>query len=301
MEKFSLGMLASKYAPLPYKFYVENEEKRQFKRVERLLSETGGSAGLADDCFDQLMVRGFPRSAAYDYDPFSATVRASIRIQRLAKLFPMLKSPRKVFEVSCGDGLVGSLVSHGGHRVTLADIRDWRSEPAMRNEFITWDVCGDLMLKPDQFDIVLAYNATEHWSDPGKALANLLSLCKPGGYVLLDFGPLFNSPWGLHAWSIGFPYPQFLFSRQLIDAKIRTIGVSDLGNSENAVQPTNGWSLANFRTLWRESRARIISNLEDRDHRYLDFVEEFAGCFKGRGLHIDEITVNSIEIVLQKP
>ena len=35
--------------------------------------------------------------------------------------------------------------------------------------------------------------------------------------------------------------------------------------------------------------------------RYLNFVEEFGGCFRGRGLALEDLTINSIEIVLCKP
>lgn len=296
----SLGELASKYAPAAYRAYVESERKGQKDRVSRLLAATSAPAELPEADFDRLLARSFSRSATYGYDAFSSTARAAGRIQRLATLFPMLTSRREVLEVSCGDGLVGSLLDVAGQSVTLADIRDWRLEPARQLAFKTWDVCGDLVFDRDRFDLVIAYNATEHWPDPRAALENLLALCKPGGFVLLDFGPLFNSPWGLHAWSVGFPYPQFLFPRAVIDARIRTMGVSDLSSQATELQPTNGWSLKEFRRLWASIDVKVISLFEDSDTRYLDLVEEFSGCFQGRGLTLEEITVNSIEIVLHK-
>jgi hypothetical protein len=33
----------------------------------------------------------------------------------------------------------------------------------------------------------------------------------------------------------------------------------------------------------------------------LDFIEEFATAFAGRGLSLEDLTVNSIQIVLRKP
>ncbi len=35
--------------------------------------------------------------------------------------------------------------------------------------------------------------------------------------------------------------------------------------------------------------------------RYLDMIEEFPSAFCGRGLTLEEVTVNSIEIVLRAP
>lgn len=298
--RFSMGQLASRLAPLAYSNYIARDARQQRERLGRLLSESISPALLDNAQFDALMARPFPRAAAYDYDPFSSTARAAVRIQRLAALFPMLKSRKDILEVSCGDGLVGALIAHGEHRVTLTDVRDWRSEPARHLGFTSWDVCSSPVLEPEQFDLVVAYNATEHWEDPPTALRNLLSLCRKGGFVLLDFGPLFNSPWGLHAWSLSFPYPQFLFSRQLIENRVREIGVSDLGVAGATMQPTNGWPISAFRELWSRCGAKVVSNAEDRDYRYLNFIEEFATCFKGRGLGFDDVTVNSIEIVLEK-
>lgn len=300
MTRLPMAELASKYAPAAYRIYLDAARKRQRDRVARLLAAPGAPELLPETDFDRLMARRFSRAGAYEYDVFSATARAANRIQRLAKLFPMLTRPCRVLEVSCGDGLVGSLLTVGGHEVALADIRDWRLEPARPLDFTTWDVCGEPAFESERFDLVVAYNATEHWPDPGAALNNLLSLCRPGGFVLLDFGPLYNSPWGLHAWSIGFPYPQFLFSQSAINTRIRAMGVSDLSDESHVLQPTNGWSLAQFRALWAGADTKIISVFEDRDSRYLDFVEEFAACFQGRGLNLDEIIVNSVEIVMQK-
>lgn len=297
----SLGRIASRVAPCAYRRYVDYAVRRQNGRIARLLGDTAAPALLNVVSFDALMARRFPRAAAYGYDCFSSTARAAGRVQRLAALVPTLREPREVLEVSCGDGLVGAVMALGGHAVTLADIRDWRSASAQHLPFVQWDVGTAPPFGARRFDLVFAYNATEHWADPATALAHLLALCRPGGHVVLDFGPLFNSPWGLHAWSLSFPYPQFLFDRSVIDAQIARVGVDDLSQAGTALQPTNGWAVAAFRTLWERCGAAIVSNVEDRDFRYLNFIEEFGPCFRGRGLGLEDLTINSIEIVLQKP
>ena len=296
----SLGKLASRVAPHTYGRYIDFSLQRQRTRIARLLADCTPPVLLDAQGFYDLMSRRFPRAATYEYDRFSATARAGTRVQRLASLVPALLEPREVLEVSCGDGLVGAVLAIGGHEVTLADVRDWRSDGARHLPFVEWDVGTAPTLEERRFDLVIAYNAAEHWADPQAALQHLLALCKPGGRVVLDFGPLFNSPWGLHAWSLGFPYPQFLFNRSFIDAQIARIGVGDLGNVDVAVQPTNGWAIAEFRALWRRCGAVTLSNLEDHDHRYLNFIEEFGPCFQGRGLGLEDLTINSIEVVLEK-
>lgn len=300
MKQQSLGDLASRYAPRLYANYLARERARQLKRVERVLARSGEPAVLGRDDSARLMERVFPQAASYDYDLFSSTARAAGRVERLAKLFPMLKEPRRVLELSTGDGLVGALLSVGGHEVTLSDLRDWRAAPARGTDFVEWDVSDAPPLERGSFDLVIAYNATEHWPAPPVAVHHALELCRRDGYLLLDFGPLYNSPWGMHAWSLGVPYPQFLFSEEYVKAQVGRLGIHDLGRDGDSLQPTNGWSLAQFRALWNQCGARVVSNFEDRDFRYLDLIEEFAPCFRGRGLSLEEVTVNSIEVVLQK-
>lgn len=299
LPRETIGDWARHLFPGWYARYVERSRLEQRQRVDRLLRAAGTPTLLPASRFDELQARRFPRAAEYRYDDFSSVVRAGERLRRLAALLPGLTEPRSILEVSCGDGMVGALLQLGGHEVQLGDMRDWRGAPAAAVPFVTWDV-GDPFPQPGRrFDLVLAYNATEHWPDPQAAITALMGLCKPGGHVVLDFGPLFNSPWGLHAWSVAFPYPQFLFPRDFVEERVAALGVQDLGETYGTLQPTNGWSLARFRELWPRLPAEVGALHEDRDYRYLDFVEQYAGCFGGRGLSLDEITVNSIEIVLR--
>lgn len=294
-----IGEWARRLFPGWYAGYVERSRLEQRERLDRLLRAGGNPALLPASRFDELQARRFPRAAEYRYDDFSSVVRAGERLRRLAALLPGLTERCAILEASCGDGMVGALLQLGGHEVLLGDMRDWRCAAASNVPFITWDV-GDSFPEPGRrFDLVLAYNATEHWPDPEAAITALMALCKPGGHVVLDFGPLFNSPWGLHAWSLAFPYPQFLFPRELIEERVAALGVQDLGETYGTLQPTNGWSLARFRDLWPRLPAEVVALHEDRDYRYLGFTEEFAACFRGRGLSLDEVTVNSIEIVLR--
>lgn len=299
--RIRMGQLARRLAPHVYARYVDRARHQQRQRIARLLADPTPPTLLGVESWDALMARSLPRSSEYPYDRFSATGRAGGRVQRLASLLPALQRPCTVLEVSCGEGLVGAVMAVGGHEVVLTDIRDWRSDGARHLPFVQWDVGDAPPFDARRFDLVVAYNATEHWTDPDTALAHLLAACKPGGYVVLDFGPLFNSPWGLHAWSLGFPYPQFLFDREVINTGIARIGVNDVGHAASVLQSTNGWTIESFRTLWQRCGAATLQLTEDRDYRYLDFVEEFGPCFRGRGLSLEDLTINSIEIVLQKP
>lgn len=296
----SLAPLASRCVPRAYGRRLAFQEPLRRHRIGAALTH-GAVPALIEDRFEELEARSFPLAAGtYRYDRFSCVVCSAERLARLAKILAVLDSPKRILEVSCGDGWTGSLLALGGHQVALSDVKNWRHERCREVPFLEWDVCSGAPPQVAPFDLIVAYNATEHWSDPAAALQSLLALLNVGGQLLLDFGPLFNSPWGLHAWSVRIPYPQFLFSKPFIERKVAELGVDDLGQHTSTLQPTNGWTLEQFRTLWKACGAEMVSNLEDHDFRYLALIEEFPSCFQGRGLNFYEITVNSIEVLLRR-
>jgi SAM-dependent methyltransferase len=48
------------------------------------------------------------------------------------------------------------------------------------------------------FDVVVSQNAMEHFPQPAQALASMRALLRPGGQLLLTFGPPWFAPWGAH-------------------------------------------------------------------------------------------------------
>jgi hypothetical protein len=96
------------------------------------------------------------------------------------------------------------------------------------------------------------------------------------------------------------PYPQFLFSSKLIDAKVRELGVNDLEQESRSLQPTNQWRLAQFRDLWRNSRCEVISLVEDPSQRFLSTVLEFPGAFRGRGLTLEDLVISGVAVMLRR-
>lgn len=49
-----------------------------------------------------------------------------------------------------------------------------------------------------QWDVVLSINSMEHYPDPKRTLDDMLRATKPGGKILITFGPLWWAPWGSH-------------------------------------------------------------------------------------------------------
>jgi len=278
------------------------EAARRIARVNRVIARRGKPTHLDDENqFAMLQVREFPRPAPYIYDLLNTWQRGAARIMSLIRSNVPLTDKLSILEVGCGDGITGHCLSDLGHSVILTDLRDWRYEKSRYLPFVAQDACLGLAFDSNSFDLVVSFNAFEHFAAPDKVMREVVRVCKPGGHIRLDFGPLYYSPWGLHAWALSFPYPQFLFSTSFLDKRMSKLVNPDLGQIGSELQPTNRWRIAQFRELWKSSGCQVVSMDEDRDWRYLDLVEEFPNSFCGQELTFDDLTVNSIAITLRKP
>ena len=238
----------------------------------------------------------------YSYDEYSTWMRGYERAMKLLAISELRSRDLAVFEAGCGDGMTTYAIASYGKvgKIVLNDTEDWRDKRAMSFPFLKGNICQRLPIDSESFDLAITYNTFEHIEEPGAALFELVRLCKRGGYIHIDFNPLYCSPLGLHAFSFLMPYPQFLFSPQFIEAKIRELGVKDLGQEFRCLQPTNQWRLAQFRELWRNSACEVLSLLEVREERHLGLVTEFPRAFCGRGLTVEDLQVQGISVLLRK-
>lgn len=66
---------------------------------------------------------------------------------------------------------------------------------------------------PGKVDVVLTTDAMEHFSDPLQMLRLMRDLLKPGGYILVEFGPTWLHPHGGHLFSV-FPWAHLVFTEK---------------------------------------------------------------------------------------
>ena len=238
----------------------------------------------------------------YGYDEYSTWVRGCERATKLLAIPDLRVRDLAVFEAGCGDGMTSYALASYGQRpkIVLNDTEDWRDARAVSFPFVKGNVCHRLPVESNSFDLVITYNTFEHVEDPGAAFSELVRVSKRGGYIYIDFSPLYCSPLGLHAFSFLMPYPQFLFSPQLIETKVRELGVKDLGQESHRLQPTNRWRLAQFRDLWCGSACEVLSLVEGREGRHLGVVTQFPGAFSGRDLTLEDLVVGSVSVLLRK-
>ncbi len=64
-------------------------------------------------------------------------------------------------------------------------------------------------------DVILSTDAFEHFRDPAAILDQMSRLLGPGGYALVEFGPIWGHPLGGHLFSV-FPWAHFVFTEKAL-------------------------------------------------------------------------------------
>ncbi len=246
-----------------------------------------------------LMRDGFRPPDVVRYDPEGLVIRAEEKIAQLTARVSIASSSR-VVELGCWDGMVLSALSP---RVAAAygvdRSRDGIDRRAVRAgvRFVQADAAA-LPFDRDSIDVVYSFAAFEHFADPGGVIGESARVLKPGGWLFLMFGPVYTSPYGLHAYrQIPIPYCHYLFT----DAALRAYAARD------GLAPTwpfvNGVTVTEYRRLWAEHGAAFES-VYYREHPTggvgAELIERYPDCFRGKVPAFDDLLVSAIEICLRK-
>lgn len=277
----------------------------KLKNIDRILEgkirSRKRNSNLSIKEFEKLQTRYKSRSE-YGYDKYSTWARGFNRALQLINIEDSFKERNlDILELCCGDGMTGKILNDYGHNVLQHDISDWRDPRARSNNFLQQDLSRTLQLPDSKFDLVFSYNSFEHIPNPAQTLSDIKASLKPDGIAFIEFGPLYNSPWGLHVYrTIFFPYPQFLFSEEFVNGRLEKLGIKDLGRELNKIQPLNKWSFGSFEDLWIESGLKIINKEFGKDFTCLNIIEEFPNSFINKGLDRNEVSTQWIRVILQK-
>lgn len=99
-------------------------------------------------------------------------------------------------------------------------------------------------------DVVISQNAMEHFPDPAATLKDMISAVKPGGRLLITFGPPWYAPYGSHMqFFCRVPWLNVLFPESAVmraRSRYRSDGAS---RYEDVEQGLNRMSLAKFERL----------------------------------------------------
>jgi SAM-dependent methyltransferase len=125
---------------------------------------------------------------------------------------------RSVLDFGCGPGLEAvEMAERGAARVIGIDVRQkWlgmaaaRAEAARAEAAGVGDRCVFATTWHDPVDLIVCIDCFEHFADPAAILRQMRALLKPGGRVLVSFGPPWRHPLGGHLYSV-FPFSHLVF------------------------------------------------------------------------------------------
>lgn len=171
----------------------------------------------------------------------------------LRREYPDLKQlieGKRVLDFGCGNGHQSAALAEMGADVTGLDInlatldRARRAHPNIR--FVSDIADGET------WDVVISQNAMEHFTSPKPVLMSMLNAVRPGGKLLLTFGPPWYAPYGAHMhYFCRLPWFHVLFSERAImrvRAKYREDGAERFAEVESGL---NQMSIAKFERLTR--------------------------------------------------
>lgn len=267
--------------------------------TRRALAAAADAPSYLDISALETLQMRYPHPPATEYDPHALEVRGRRRAAQLLRL-PGAKRARSFLELACWDGMVSCCLRRKGKETTAIDNRSAGFQRAASREgvrLLQMDATG-LGFKDQRFDFVFSYDAFEHFSSPEHVLREAIRVVREHGYIYLDFGPLYYSPYGEHAYrSITVPYCQFLFQRTLLNDFVNEKGLDPIPFDQ-----MNGWSVEDYRDLWRKySRAlTVVRCHEDLDLSHLSLIRKHPSCFKSRSRRLDNFIVSRIGVLFQR-
>jgi SAM-dependent methyltransferase len=262
-------------------------------------SAADGPSFLPAAAIDRLMQRGFLPPGVVRYDPDGLALRAAEKLDQLEARVPLDRCGTCV-ELGCWDGMVLAALAGRGRCALGADRARDGFDPRARaaGARLVQSDAARLPFAPGSVDLVYSFAAFEHFADPAAVVAESWRILKPGGYLFLLFGPVYTSPYGLHAYrQIPIPYCHFLFT----DADLRAYAG---GRGLPTAWPyVNGVSVTAYREIWSAQRDRF-DRLFYREHPTggvgAELIAAYPSCFVGKVPDFGDLLVSGIEGCWQK-
>lgn len=157
--------------------------------------------------------RAFLRTCCY-YPPRPRRVRTPELVHETAtyiatferafgpELWPMIAG-KDVLDFGCGEGgfTLALAEQSAGHVVGLDILPDFtfaQEEAKTRGYPVEFVGASSETLPDATFDVVISHDSFEHFAEPEAILREMIRLARPGGRILIKFGPPWRNPWGRH-------------------------------------------------------------------------------------------------------
>jgi len=296
-----LKTLARAVAPAPVQNawgHLRSEMKRRQARIA-FEGATAGPSFLPAGMLIALMRSDYRPPDAVRYDPDGLVLRAEEKLAQMQARLPLAQC-RTCVELGCWDGMVLAALAKRGHVAYGADVSregfDGRALAAGARLVLT--DASTLALASETVDLVYSFAAFEHFADPHGVVDEAWRVLRPGGHLYLMFGPVYTSPYGLHAYrQIPVPYCQYLFT----EADLKTYAARE--GLPTAWPYVNGVSVTAYRRLWAQQTPRF-EQLYYREHPTgsvgAELIARYPFCFRSKVPTFDDLFVSAVEICLRK-
>jgi SAM-dependent methyltransferase len=268
-------------------------------QTRRTFAAAGDSPAYLDAGVLQSLQAEYPYPPEYGYDPDTLERRGVGRATQLLGL-PGAREAGSFLELACSDGMVSWALCREGKTATAIDTSRSQFDARARNEGVSLlqTDAADLPLVDGSVDFVFSYNAFEHFASPEAVLREAIRVLGEGGYIYLEFGPLYYSPFGEHAYrSITVPYCQFLFPKSQINDFALQNGLTPIDFSH-----VNGWSIQEYRELWKKY-SHVLQRVrykESVDLTHLDLIDKYPSCFRSKSDYFENFIVSNVSILCRK-
>jgi len=168
---------------------------------------------------------------------------------------------KDVLDFGCGVGSEAIEIAHFARSVFGLDILPRQLEEARSRARAAGvsDRCTFGTEPPSaKVDAIISLDSFEHFGDPAGVLNAMYDLLRPGGRVLVSFGPTWYHPYGGHLFSV-FPWAHLVFTEAALIRwrnDIRSDGATRFHEVEGGL---NQMTIRRFERLVSKSRFRMAS------------------------------------------
>ena len=164
---------------------------------------------LARELSNRLLIQPFDRQGQfYEGEDIHRILYNKSYLSSMFRFVPSLDG-KNILDVGCSDGLVADLLMlENPSAITGIDVLETVGQN-YPNEKITYHQMDATKMDfaENSFDVCLSIATLEHVADPSKALAEMKRVVQPGGYIYVQAGPLYFSPFGHHMFGFFDDYP----------------------------------------------------------------------------------------------
>jgi ubiquinone/menaquinone biosynthesis C-methylase UbiE len=206
----------------------------------------------------------------YDYDDNDPYTTSRLR-QYFGEATLRGLAGKRVVDFGCGYGAdVVAVALEGAGAVVGVDVQEPRLEAARRcaKDHGVEERCRFVNATADkegyaalgEFDAAISIDAFEHFADPAAVLAEMRRLLRPGGRVLISFGPPWKHPYGAHLDHFNrMPWIHFIFADATIMAVRQRYFDDGATRLEDVAGGLNRMTVARFEEIVERSGFRVVT------------------------------------------